>query len=54
VSRPTEKTIFLRVMYGVSALCLLFTALEILHLGVSGVRDCLCGRRPSARPPATT
>uniref|UniRef100_A0A8C5BFY2 Gap junction protein n=1 Tax=Gadus morhua TaxID=8049 RepID=A0A8C5BFY2_GADMO len=39
VSRPTEKTIFLRVMYGVSALCLLFTALEILHLGVSGVKD---------------
>ncbi|XP_053733093.1 gap junction gamma-1 protein-like isoform X1 [Synchiropus splendidus] len=31
VSRPTEKTIFLLIMYGVSALCLLFTLLEILH-----------------------
>ncbi|XP_059895897.1 gap junction gamma-1 protein [Gadus macrocephalus] len=50
VSRPTEKTIFLLIMYGVSALCLLFTALEILHLGVSGMRDCLCGARS---PPAT-
>ncbi|CAL8399979.1 unnamed protein product [Arctogadus glacialis] len=50
VSRPTEKTIFLRVMYGVNALCLLFTALEILHLGVSGVRDCLCDRRPPRSP----
>ncbi|KAK6292713.1 hypothetical protein J4Q44_G00372980 [Coregonus suidteri] len=41
VSRPTEKTIFLLIMYGVSALCLLFTLLEILHLGYSGIRDCL-------------
>ncbi|CAL8240507.1 unnamed protein product [Merluccius merluccius] len=49
VSRPTEKTIFLLIMYAVSALCLLFTALEILHLGVSGVRDCFCG--PRSRPP---
>lgn len=46
VSRPTEKTIFLLIMYAVSALCLLFTALEILHLGFSGVRDCLCAPRP--------
>ncbi|CAL8267244.1 unnamed protein product [Lota lota] len=50
VSRPTEKTIFLLIMYAVSALCLLFTALEILHLGISGVRDCFC--RP--RSPPTT
>ncbi|KAJ0005334.1 hypothetical protein NQD34_015228 [Periophthalmus magnuspinnatus] len=46
VSRPTEKTIFLLIMYAVSALCLLFTLLEILHLGFSGVRDCLCAPRP--------
>uniref|UniRef100_A0A8C6UDD9 Gap junction protein n=1 Tax=Neogobius melanostomus TaxID=47308 RepID=A0A8C6UDD9_9GOBI len=46
VSRPTEKTIFLRIMYAVSALCLLFTLLEILHLGCSGIRDCLCKPRP--------
>ncbi|XP_030642620.1 gap junction gamma-1 protein [Chanos chanos] len=39
VSRPTEKTIFLLIMYAVSALCLLFTVLEILHLGISGIRD---------------
>ncbi|KAG7258969.1 hypothetical protein CRUP_016986 [Coryphaenoides rupestris] len=50
VSRPTEKTIFLLIMYAVSALCLLFTALEILHLGVSGMRDCFCGG-PRSRPP---
>ncbi|XP_029375578.1 gap junction gamma-1 protein-like [Echeneis naucrates] len=39
VSRPTEKTIFLLVMYVVSFLCLLLTVLEILHLGIGGVRD---------------
>lgn len=39
VSRPTEKTIFLLVMYVVSFLCLLLTLLEIIHLGVGGVRD---------------
>ncbi|XP_062312333.1 gap junction gamma-1 protein [Osmerus eperlanus] len=49
ISRPTEKTIFLLIMYGVSALCLLFTILEIIHLGVSGLRDCFCG--PRSRPP---
>ncbi|CAF98992.1 unnamed protein product, partial [Tetraodon nigroviridis] len=49
VSRPTEKTIFLLIMYAVSALCLLFTVLEILHLGISGLRDCFCAPRP--RPP---
>lgn len=50
VSRPTEKTIFLLIMYGVSALCLLFTLLEICHLGYSGIRDCLCTPRPRPRP----
>lgn len=39
VSRPTEKTIFLLVMYVVSFLCLFLTILEILHLGVGGIRD---------------
>ncbi|XP_034034128.1 gap junction gamma-1 protein-like [Thalassophryne amazonica] len=39
VSRPTEKTIFLLVMYVVSFLCLLLTVGEIFHLGVGGVRD---------------
>lgn len=39
VSRPTEKTIFLLVMYVVSFLCLLLTVLEIIHLGIGGVRD---------------
>nr|XP_040057883.1 gap junction gamma-1 protein-like [Gasterosteus aculeatus aculeatus] len=52
VSRPTEKTIFLRIMYGVSALCLLFTLLEILHLGISGIRDCCC--RPRTPTPRRT
>lgn len=39
VSRPTEKTIFLLVMYVVSFLCLLLTFFEILHLGIGGIRD---------------
>ncbi|XP_071391585.1 gap junction gamma-1 protein-like [Centroberyx affinis] len=52
VSRPTEKTIFLLVMYVVSFLCLLLTALEILHLGVGGVRDTFRRRAaPGARAP---
>ncbi|XP_060786567.1 gap junction gamma-1 protein-like [Neoarius graeffei] len=44
VSRPTEKTIFLIIMYAVSSLCLLLTVLEILHLGISGVRDAFQSR----------
>ncbi|KAM4561086.1 gap junction gamma-1 protein-like [Fundulus diaphanus] len=51
VSRPTEKTIFLRIMYAVSALCLLLTLLEILHLGISEIRDCLCRPRPHSSAP---
>lgn len=46
VSRPTEKTIFLLIMYVVSFLCLLLTVLEILHLGIGGIRDSF--RRRSA------
>ncbi|XP_076010975.1 gap junction gamma-1 protein-like [Genypterus blacodes] len=45
VSRPTEKTICLRIMYAASALCLLFTLLEILHLSISAIRDCCCTPR---------
>ncbi|KAJ3584340.1 hypothetical protein NHX12_014835 [Muraenolepis orangiensis] len=50
VSRPTEKTIFLLVMYVVSFLCLLLTLLEMVHLGVGGIRDTF-RRRASARAP---
>uniref|UniRef100_A0A1A8CCM4 Gap junction protein n=1 Tax=Nothobranchius kadleci TaxID=1051664 RepID=A0A1A8CCM4_NOTKA len=50
VSRPTEKTIFLLIMYAVSALCLLFTMLEIIHLGFSGIRDCFCTPRSPSHP----
>ncbi|KAL4617744.1 gap junction gamma-1 protein-like [Arapaima gigas] len=41
VSRPTEKTIFLLIMYGVSALCLLFDVWEMLHLGIGTICDIL-------------
>ncbi|KAI1899474.1 hypothetical protein AGOR_G00062170 [Albula goreensis] len=56
VSRPTEKTIFLLIMYVVSVLCLALTVLEILHLGISGIRDSFKNRSSrhhlhvSARP----
>ncbi|KAM4601868.1 gap junction gamma-1 protein-like [Polymixia lowei] len=56
VSRPTEKTIFLLVMYVVSFLCLLLTVLEILHLGIGGIRDTFRRRAapgPRGRPPAS-
>uniref|UniRef100_A0A671SCM2 Gap junction protein n=1 Tax=Sinocyclocheilus anshuiensis TaxID=1608454 RepID=A0A671SCM2_9TELE len=43
ISRPTEKTIFLRIMYGVSCLCLLLNLWEIIHLGVGTIRDALRG-----------
>ncbi|XP_061686461.1 gap junction gamma-1 protein-like [Syngnathoides biaculeatus] len=39
VSRPTEKTIFLLVMYVVSFLCLVLTIFEIMHLGIGSIRD---------------
>ncbi|MBN3280162.1 CXG1 protein, partial [Polyodon spathula] len=41
VSRPTEKTIFLLIMYVVSALCLVMDILEMFHLGIGGIRDIL-------------
>lgn len=34
VSRPSEKTIFLKTMFGVTGLCLLFTLLELVLLGL--------------------
>ncbi|XP_056143693.1 gap junction gamma-1 protein isoform X2 [Lampris incognitus] len=45
VSRPTEKTIFLRIMYGVTVLCLTLNVWEILHLGIGSICDILRRRR---------
>ncbi|KAG7507746.1 gap junction gamma-1 protein-like [Solea senegalensis] len=45
VSRPSEKTIFLLIMYAVSVLCLLLNIVEMIHLGVRAVCDivsCCC------------
>ncbi|KAM6957604.1 gap junction gamma-1 protein [Aplochiton taeniatus] len=50
VSRPTEKTIFLRIMYGVTVLCLTLNVWEMLHLGIGSICDILRRRRNS--PPA--
>uniref|UniRef100_A0A8C5G9P5 Gap junction protein n=1 Tax=Gouania willdenowi TaxID=441366 RepID=A0A8C5G9P5_GOUWI len=41
VSRPTEKTIFLRIMYGVTILCLTLNVWEMLHLGIGSICDIL-------------
>ncbi|XP_054825826.1 gap junction gamma-1 protein-like [Eublepharis macularius] len=43
VSRPTEKTIFLLIMYAVSGLCLFLNICELCHLGVGGIRDAFRG-----------
>lgn len=58
ISRPTEKTIFLLVMYVVSFLCLILTVFEIIHLGIGGIRDTFRRRatltsRPGPRPPSS-
>uniref|UniRef100_A0A3B4Y083 Gap junction protein n=1 Tax=Seriola lalandi dorsalis TaxID=1841481 RepID=A0A3B4Y083_SERLL len=37
VSRPTEKTIFLLIMYAVSLLCLVLNIWEMLHLGIGTI-----------------
>uniref|UniRef100_A0A9W3G398 Gap junction protein n=1 Tax=Camelus bactrianus TaxID=9837 RepID=A0A9W3G398_CAMBA len=50
VSRPTEKTVFLLVMYVVSCLCLLLNLCEMAHLGLGSAQDAVRGRRP---PPTT-
>lgn len=49
VSRPTEKTIFLRIMYGVTCLCLTLNVWEMLHLGFGTITDII--RRRRASPP---
>ncbi|XP_076121549.1 gap junction gamma-1 protein-like [Alosa pseudoharengus] len=48
VSRPTEKTIFLLIMYAVSLLCLALDLWEVLHLGRGSILDILRVRRASA------
>ncbi|XP_071375629.1 gap junction gamma-1 protein-like [Centroberyx affinis] len=45
VSRPTEKTIFLLIMYTVSLLCLALNVWEMLHLGTGTIVDILRARR---------
>ncbi|TNN47226.1 Gap junction gamma-1 protein [Liparis tanakae] len=45
VSRPTEKTIFLLIMYTVSLLCLALNIWEMLHLGVGTICDIVRSRR---------
>nr|VZP20143.1 TPA: connexin O [Papio hamadryas] len=53
VSRPTEKTVFLLVMYVVSCLCLLLNLCEMAHLGLGSAQDAVRGRRgPPASGPA--
>lgn len=49
VSRPTEKTVFLLVMYVVSFLCLFLNVCEMFHLGVGAIRDAMRGRRSRNR-----
>ncbi|XP_061404099.1 gap junction gamma-1 protein-like [Lethenteron reissneri] len=44
VSRPTEKTIFLLVMYTVAGLSLLLELSEICYLGLGALHDSLSGR----------
>lgn len=45
VSRPTEKTIFLLIMYAVTTLCLLLNIWEMLHLGIGNMFDLLARHR---------
>ncbi|KAE8575405.1 hypothetical protein XENTR_v10003826 [Xenopus tropicalis] len=45
ISRPTEKTIFLLIMYGVSGLCLLLNVWEMLHLGCGAILDAINSRK---------
>lgn len=50
VSRPTEKTVFLLVMYVVSCLCLLLNLCEMAHLGLGSAQDAVRG--PQAPGPS--
>ncbi|XP_040911941.1 gap junction gamma-1 protein-like [Toxotes jaculatrix] len=45
VSRPTEKTIFLHIMYAVSLLCLALSIWEMLDLGIGTICDIVHSRR---------
>uniref|UniRef100_A0A8C5WKJ6 Gap junction protein n=1 Tax=Leptobrachium leishanense TaxID=445787 RepID=A0A8C5WKJ6_9ANUR len=45
VSRPTEKTVFLLIMYVVSCLCLFLNICEMLHLGFGTIRDAIRSKR---------
>ncbi|XP_068427480.1 gap junction gamma-2 protein [Clinocottus analis] len=49
ISRPTEKTIFLLIMYVVSCLCLVLNVCEMLHLGIGTFRDTLRMKRIRGR-----
>ncbi|KAG7269299.1 hypothetical protein CRUP_008910 [Coryphaenoides rupestris] len=46
---PTEKTIFLLIMYVVSCLCLLLNICEMFHLGIGTFRDTLRQKRDRGR-----
>ncbi|KAG5842150.1 connexin 47.1 [Anguilla anguilla] len=52
ISRPTEKTIFLLIMYVVSCLCLLLNVCEMFHLGIGAFRDMLRRRRGKGQRPS--
>ncbi|XP_046883687.1 gap junction protein gamma 2 [Hypomesus transpacificus] len=52
ISRPTEKTIFLLIMYVVSCLCLLLNVCEMFHLGIGTFRDTLRQRRNQGQRPS--
>ncbi|KAM5308636.1 gap junction gamma-2 protein [Glossophaga mutica] len=52
VSRPTEKTVFLLVMYVVSCLCLLLNLCEMAHLGLGSAQDAVRARRLPATAPS--
>ncbi|MBN3288682.1 CXG1 protein, partial [Polyodon spathula] len=52
VSRPTEKTIFLLIMYVVSCLCLLLNICEMFHLGIGSIRDIIRNRRNKGKHPS--
>lgn len=45
VSRPTEKTIFLLIMYTVSLLCLVLNIWEMLHLGIGAICEIVRSHR---------
>uniref|UniRef100_A0A3B4GK21 Gap junction protein n=1 Tax=Pundamilia nyererei TaxID=303518 RepID=A0A3B4GK21_9CICH len=45
VSRPTEKTIFLLIMYTVSLLCLALNIWEMLHLGIGTMYEIIHSRK---------